>query len=72
MLGYEHEMQHLAGTPEGNRRVGAPIVSKNEAEVRGLGSYGLRWRPVADSCVQGNELPGFMKGWAFLDWHREY
>jgi hypothetical protein len=72
MIGYEHEMQHLPGTPEGNRRVGAARFSKNEVEGRGLGSYGLRWKPVADSCVQGNELPGFIKGWGFHGWHCEY
>jgi hypothetical protein len=71
MIGYEHEMQHLAGTREGNRRLEAARVSKNEVGGRGLDSYGLRWKPVADSCVQGNELPGFIKGWEFLNWHCE-
>jgi hypothetical protein len=72
MIGCEHETQHLAGTPEGNRRVGAPRVSKNEVGGRGLGSYGLRWKPVADSCVQDNERFRFIKGWGFLGWHCEY
>jgi hypothetical protein len=45
---------------------------KSEVGECGLDSYVLRRKPVADSCVQGNELPGFIKGWEFLDCHSEY
>jgi hypothetical protein len=60
MIGPELEMQHLHGKPEGNGRLGAARLSKNEVGGYELDSYGVRWKTVADCCVQGNELPGIL------------